>query len=98
MPELQEYAVLIAGLSAGAFGGVLTCWCAWLEYRVVMREKLAKRLVPAPDSEQPAAAVVEEGQLVFDMTSPRERTDVEAGVWDHRDASDGGGGVWVGSA
>lgn len=79
----QSYGVLVAGLSAGAVGGLLTAWCAWLEYRHVMSERLACALVldAAP------ASRLDDAQLVFDVAPASQ---LEEPV--HEEES--GGGVW----
>ena len=83
----QSYGMLVAGLSAGAVGGLLTAWCAWLEYRVVMSERLACALAldVAP------ASRLDDAQLVFGV-APASQLEAPARL--SSEEEDSGGGVW----
>jgi hypothetical protein len=87
----QAYGVLVAGLGACVVGGFVTAWCAWLEYRLVMSERLACAQVRR-------LACVEAVQLVFAQDLPSSLQDLPSSLQDlpssHEHDPEGAAGVW----
>lgn len=87
----QEQGLLVAGLSAAAFGGLITCWCAWLECKVADKQNLARRLLREAARPRATTATADGAELVFEtdaaVTSaePVDPGDTGAGVCSRRE-------------
>ena len=80
----QEQGILVAGLSAAAFGGLITCWCAWLECKVADKKNLARRLLreaaARPSTADGAELVFETHAAATSAAEPVDPRDDGAGV------------------
>jgi hypothetical protein len=85
----QDVTVPLAGVAAAIFGCFLICYCSWLEYRIVLQERILKRQAL---QEQADAKVG--GQLVFENPAGADRGGDEEHASDLEE-QDAGAGVFV---